>query len=226
MSAAVASESQAEKLTRQFYEWEHRGRGWQVWPKPVALEPAFRPFYGHYLSDRVVVDDGRRPTFLSSLLSSVSQSLAGPPKQPAPEVPEPEEEPEPTFLDDRDQLIELQTLLPANLDIPREAFEQFLLSLSACREPVAFELLGLPGQIGAQFAVSRRDAPLIGQQLQAFFPEAVFQPQQYTLGTAWGEMESAVVEFGLGWVEKQKFVKGIFVTCKVAESHCWHWPGL
>jgi hypothetical protein len=36
--------SPAEQLTAAFYEWEIRGRGWQVWPYPVALEPPFRPF--------------------------------------------------------------------------------------------------------------------------------------------------------------------------------------
>ena len=28
-------------LTRDFYAWEQRGRGWQVWPEPVELEPPF-----------------------------------------------------------------------------------------------------------------------------------------------------------------------------------------
>jgi hypothetical protein len=33
-------------LTEQFYQWERRGRGWQVWPEPFDLEPAFRAFLG------------------------------------------------------------------------------------------------------------------------------------------------------------------------------------
>ena len=31
--------TQAERLTAQFYKWERRGRGWQVWEYPVELEP-------------------------------------------------------------------------------------------------------------------------------------------------------------------------------------------
>ena len=38
-----------ERLTAQFYDWERRGRGWQLWSYPVELEPPFRPFFGHYV---------------------------------------------------------------------------------------------------------------------------------------------------------------------------------
>ena len=192
------SPSVSELLTRQFYAWERRGRGWTVWPGPVDPEPPFRPFVEHYVPRHAVRDDGQQETFLSRWAGSVRQRFGEKKPQQSPAAIEAPEEPEPERVAKRRDLIELQTLLPANLDISRDAFEQFLLSLSLCREPVTFELLGLPGQIGAQFAVSRRDASLVGQQLQAFFPEAVFQPQQSTLATAWMEMESAVVEFGLG----------------------------
>ena len=58
-----------EALTRQFYEWERRGRGWQVFDQPVALEPPFRPFFGHFLpaTPGAAHDDGRKATFLSNL---------------------------------------------------------------------------------------------------------------------------------------------------------------
>src|SRR5438093_1423853 len=57
-----------ELLTEQFYAWERRGRGWQVWPYPVPLEPPFRPFLGHYLPFALrSVDDARKPTLLSTL---------------------------------------------------------------------------------------------------------------------------------------------------------------
>ncbi|MDA1277207.1 MAG: type IV secretion system DNA-binding domain-containing protein [Verrucomicrobia bacterium] len=192
------SPSVSELLTRQFYAWERRGRGWTVWADPVDPEPPFRPFVGHFVSRNAVRDDGQEETILSRWAGSFRQMLGEKKPQESPPPIEEPEEPEPEMVAKRRDLIELQTLLPANLDISRDAFEQFLLSLSLCREPVTFELLGLPGQSGAQFAVSRRDASLVGQQLQAFFPEAVFQPQQNTLATAWMEMESAVVEFGLG----------------------------
>src|SRR6266700_1444524 len=115
-----------DQLTEQFYLWEQRGRGWQVFEDPVHPEPPFIPFDGHFLPEMPVVDDGRRPTFLSSLFRK---------KEPPPVVPEPEEEPEPRILI-RDSLVELHTSLPEKLDINKEAFEQFLLNLSHCHEPV------------------------------------------------------------------------------------------
>src|ERR1035437_11037650 len=128
-----------EQLTEQFRQWELRGRGWQVFPEPVLPEPPFVPFHGHYLPDAPPVDDRRKPTFLSSFVERLSNKLSTE-KPPAPIEYEPEEEPEPTPLV-RESLVELQASLPDKLDISKEAFEQFLLNLSLCREPIAFSLI-------------------------------------------------------------------------------------
>jgi hypothetical protein len=187
-----------EKLTEQFRKWEIRGRGWQVFPEPVSPEPPFVPFHGHYLPDTPVVDDGRKPTLLSSFVRKLSQTLST--EQPAPPVTaEPEEEPEPEPLI-RDSLVELETSLPAKLDIGNEAFEQFFRSLALCREPIAFELLGTAGRVSVQFATGEDDAPQVRRQLQAYFPEAVFRHRESTLEQVWNDCpgeEPLVVEFGL-----------------------------
>jgi hypothetical protein len=184
-----------EQFSEQFRRWELRGRGWQVFDKPVYPEPPFVPFHGHHLLETPVIDDGRRPTLLSSLY----RKLTSPPPEAPPDVPEPEEEPEPQSLV-REELIEFQASLPDKLDIPKEAFEQFLLNLSLCREPIAFELLGTHKRVTAQFAAASPDAPLLRRQLQAHFPEAVFVPRAGALDQAW-EMstgdEVLAVEFGL-----------------------------
>ena len=183
-----------EQLTEQFHRWELRGRGWQVYGEPVSPEPPFVPFQGHYQPDTPVIDDGRRPTFLSSLF----RKIAAPP-EPPPAIPEPEEEPEPTLLS-RKSLVELQASLPDKLDISKEAFEQFLLNLSLCREPIAFELMGSHKKVSAQFVAGESDAPLLRRQLQAYFPEAVFVPREGGLEKAWEDSqgdEALAVEFGL-----------------------------
>ncbi len=183
-----------EQLTEQFYRWEVRGRGWQTYPEPVRPEPSFIPFDGHYLPETPIVDDGRKPTILSSLY----RKLIRRPQVPRilPDV-EDESEPEPLI---RDSLVEVHTSLPANLDIGKEAFEQFLRSLSLCREPIAFEVLGKHSHVSALFAASDHDAPLLRRQLQAYFPEALFQPRESILEQTWttcsGE-QVLVVEFGL-----------------------------
>ena len=187
-----------EQLTEQFHQWEQRGRGWQVFDVPVYPEPPFRPFEGHYQPASPVVDDGRRPTFLSSLAQRLSQKLSTEAAVP-PVIPEPEEEPEPTPLI-RESLVELQASLPDKLDISKEAFEQFLLNLSLCREPIVFELIGSHKKVAAQFVAGENDAPLLRRQLQAYFPEAVFVPREGGLEKAWEDSqgdEVLAVEFGL-----------------------------
>ena len=79
-------------------------------------------------------------------------------------------------------------------------FEQFLLNLSLCREPIAFELLGIHKKVTAQFAAAADDAPLLRRQLSAYFPEVVFVPQEGVLKQAWNSStgdEVLAVEFGL-----------------------------
>ena len=169
-----------EQFSEQFRRWELRGRGWQVFDEPVHPEPPFVPFHGHYLPESPVVDDGRRPTLLSSLF----RKLTSPSPETPPANPEPEEEPEPQPLI-REKLVEFQASLPDKLDISKEAFEQFLLNLSLCREPIAFELLGTHKKVTAQFAAAADDAPLLRRQLQAYFPEAVFVPREGALEQAW-----------------------------------------
>ena len=113
--------------------------------------------------------------------------------------PEPEEEPEPSPLI-REPLVELQSSLPSDLSIPKEAFQQFLSSLTLCHEPLAFELLGLHQSVLAQFAAHADNAPLVRRQLHAYFPEAVSEPQAGALERAFDESagnQIAVFEFGL-----------------------------
>lgn len=184
-------------LSEQFSNWEIRGRGWQVFPVPVRPEPPYRPFYAHYFPPQEIEDDGRKPTFLNSLVNSVRLTLKPEPPKAIPEVED--EEPEPTILE-REPLVELQTSLPSKLDINKEAFEQFLRNLSLCRGPVAFELIGMSNRVSVQFSADRADAPQVRRQLQAYFPEAVFQMTEGTLKTAWESTDTEeilVVEFGL-----------------------------
>lgn len=186
-----------EHFSRQFQKWEKRGRGWQVFEQSVHLEPPFSPFVLRAMTDTPAVDDGSRPSFLGSLFRKV---LA--PPEPTPQIePEPdEEEPEPTPLI-RDSLVEFQASLPEKLDVDREAFEQFFLNLSLCREPISFELLGVHKSVIAQFASAPTDAPLLRRQLQAFFPEAAFVSHEQALELAWDSCEgdeALAVEFGLG----------------------------
>ena len=186
-----------EYYSQQFQKWEVRGRGWQIFPQPVYPEPAFEPLRFRAMTETLAVDDGRRPTFLRSLMRKVANTVA---PKPAPESapPEPEEQ-EPNFLT-RDSLVELQMALSADLDMAKEAFEHLLNSLTLCHEPIAFELLGTHKRVLAQFATATEDASLVRKQLAANFPDVQFSERAGTLAKAWADStgeQMFAVEFGL-----------------------------
>jgi len=186
-----------EALTRQFYAWEKRGRGWQVFDAPVALEPPFRPFYGHFLpiTRPAIADDGRRPTGLSSLVDG----LFG--RRPAPMVTVPEEiEPEPESMIDFERLVEIRVVLPPETKITKDAASQFLMSLGHVSRPASFEIIGTGDSITVQLVMARSDRRQVREQLQAYFPEAVLSEHDGYLEALWdasGGKGTAVVEFGL-----------------------------
>src|SRR5204862_3817701 len=65
-----------EIASEQFRRWEELGRGWQVWPYPVAPEPPFRPFFGFRIAPPdPEMDDGRKRGLLASLFDTMEKRL-------------------------------------------------------------------------------------------------------------------------------------------------------
>jgi hypothetical protein len=176
-----------ERLTEQFYTWELRGRGWQEFPRPVALEPPFRPFPGYFLLP--IKDDGHRPSFLGRLLL---------PPQPV-EEPQAVEEPEPAPFDTHEPLIDCVVSLPREEAVKAESAERFLLALSGAELPLAFEVVGLPEELRVQLVSRSPDAGLLANQLRAFFPEVSISGEPEGLRQVWTrtEGETVLVHFGL-----------------------------
>jgi predicted DNA-binding transcriptional regulator AlpA len=193
--------SSIEALTRQFYEWERRGRGWRVWGRPVVLEPPFRPFFGHFVSGTpgTIVDDGRKPTFLSTLVGGFLKGPSGGSEMVMP-ADDSEAEPEPVSMDTPGRLIELQAILPPETKITKEAAGQFLMNLGDVSLPASFEILGTSDSILVQLASAPRDRRQVREQLQAYFPEVLVSEREGYLEALWdrtGAKATAVVEFGL-----------------------------
>ena len=189
--------SQAEELTRSFYAWELRGRGWQVYDLPVVLEPAFRPFPGHRRPRPPAIDDGRRETTLSVLLGRFFGGREE--RLPQPEPEEETSEPEPEIFRADAPLAELATTLPADVTVSPAATEDFLVSLAACRFPIAFEVVGLPESVRLQVACREPDRERVTGLLKAYFYQAILTDAPQSLRAAWrtASGETAAVEFGL-----------------------------
>ncbi len=190
--------SQAEELTRNFYGWELRGRGWQAYDLPVVLEPAFRPFPGHVLRRRGAVDDARRETKLSSF---AARFFRGQEKE-SPRAIEPEElpqEPEPEIFRTRAPLAELAITLRDGVPVSPAVTQDFLVALAACRFPISFEVVGLPESVRLQIACRLPDRERVAGLVTAFFPEAIVTEVAHGLRAAWqaASGRTAAIEFGL-----------------------------
>jgi hypothetical protein len=175
----------AEELTRRFYEWERRGRGWLQWPRPVALEPPFRPFYGHFiLPPTAPKDDGRRETVVSRFFGSLVPKSA---PTTAPQLPEGLfDEPDPEFAAPEDYA-ELAIALPEGTRVDHDAAEGLLLALGASQHPVAFEIIGTSERIVMQLAAAEDEAPHVAETLRGFFPAAGVAESRESLRQAWRE---------------------------------------
>lgn len=66
-----------EHFSEQFEKWEMRGRGWQLYDTPIFPEPPFVPFTIRSMVETPAVDDGRRPSFLTSLFTAPARVPSG-----------------------------------------------------------------------------------------------------------------------------------------------------
>lgn len=193
--------SPSQLLTKRFYDWEMRGRGWQVWPYPVSVEPPFVRFWGHFSEPlKPVADDGRKSTFLSRLSDDVRSWFVVDARTSVKREVEEESEPLPDIHVPAGELVELRAEVPREFSARKEAMEQVLVSLQYLRYPLSFEVLGRQDTILIQFACREDDEAQLESQLLAHAPEIVLSRHQGTLHEWWFSAEgsaSAVVGFGL-----------------------------
>jgi DNA helicase HerA-like ATPase len=199
--AQLAREPPEVRLTAQFYAWEQWGRGWQVWPEPVALEPPFRPFLFHHAPAMAAIDDGRRPTRWSTLFDSLSGR--GSPRGDDGAFRRWAEElaalPEPVPFGREEPPAEIQVVLPEAERVAPETAERLLLAAPLDSEPLAFEIIGSAEAIVLQFAAARESRASLRQQIQAHFPGAVLADLDSFLEERWKAASgtSLIVDFGL-----------------------------
>jgi len=190
--------SYVEELTQNFYAWESRGRGWQAYDQPVSLEPPFLPFVGHVLPKRPGVDEGRRETTLSSLVSWLFNRPGDAPPGAEPED-ETASEPEPEIFRGSFPLVEIVATLPEGVPVSAGATENLLVSLASCRFPLAFEIKSSGDSLRVGIACRAPDRERVRGRLKAYFPEAGVGEAPETLRAAWqrGRGVSVCLEFGL-----------------------------
>lgn len=184
----------AEKLTADFYLWERRGRGWDVWGEAVELEPPFRPFYHFYRPVRVP-DDGQRPSILGQLLSRLWPSP--PSSETAESAQDDIYEPRPSSLSTGEQVCELEVSLRPDESVGLDSAEQLLVSLGGASGPLGFEILGAGSLTRIRFTCQEPDLAYVVAQIRAYFPGAVIEENNGYLARVWSRKPTVIVEFGL-----------------------------
>lgn len=192
-----------ELLTRQFYDWEMRGRGWRVCSFPVELEPPFRGIYFYDSAPEGITDDAHIPTFLSRLFGGDS----GPKPLPKPAFSEQQlleriaELDEPIVCDYyEEEFVELQIILPKERKVAKPVVNQLVAAAAYCTHPISFEIIGEAESVVVQMAVTRRDRPQLRQQLAAYFPDAQIREIDHGfLEESWTDRDGVfqIVDFGL-----------------------------
>lgn len=196
-----------EELITQFYDWEHRGRGWTVFDEAVDIEPLLVRLYLFDLSpEHPVTDDGRRETFFSRLLSNGrSQAVQSP-----------------ALTEQRDRLadykeycefasslqscgyfahdfLELRLVFPNNFEVSKTVAENLLLSFAYASAPLSFEIIGTGKEIVIQMAVSEADSKSVVQQIKSHLPGCLIVETGDHLSDSWihGGEHRLIVDFGL-----------------------------
>jgi len=196
----MVTPSLPEQITESFYAWELRGRGWQTADYAVALEPPFRPcrllpqFARHAL---LPLDDGKRPTLLSSFVDRARDLLVGSEASATVEIPEFEEEaPHPACERDAPTTLRIQVArdYASNSDVAM----RLLGALSASLQPVSVEFCGYAGSVAMQIACAPEDREHVVASLEGYVSEVSVVEQADLLAERWQEDgESIVVDFGL-----------------------------
>ena len=195
--------SNTETATANFYDWERRGRGWEVWDFPVDLEPPFVPFWYHTAvayqvqTQEKYVDDGRRETVLSFLATGFKNLLSPPKEEPVEEI---DYTPLQAFpiLNDDDPLYIFGITLPKGQKVRPDEAEQLLLMLSMSTYPISFEIVANHSRIILQFVCRETDASYVQSQLKAYFPNGIIQERE----DDWSEiindeLSGTMFDFGL-----------------------------
>ncbi len=187
-----------DTITRNFYAWELRGRGWQAYTRVVCLEPPFRSFLGHVLPTRRASDDGKIETKASSFAGWFFKREGDPSRRSEPEE-ETVFEPEPEIFRAPYPLSEIVVSLPPGAAVSSGVTENLLVALAASRFPLSFEVVGLQESVRVGVACGTPDRERVSGFLKAHFPEAIVGEAPEPLRAAWRSARGACVclEFGL-----------------------------
>lgn len=193
----------SEQATLNFYEWDHRYRGYYHFESPIDIEPPYRAFQFPIQKSRTNIDDGRVP----SLFQTIGKLLNPPSKN---EEPQKIEELEPRFLAPENAPLYngFSITFPKGQDILRRVNTEFLNMLAYSEHPISFEIVGTSESIAIQFVCNERDRGRIESHIRAYFPTVIIKNIDSSDFGFDGSRDVAIADFGVN----DEFVRPI-ATC-------------
>lgn len=152
----------SEKAIENFYHWEIKGRGYQLFPYPVNLEPAYRDFY-HTYTNTEYIDDGKVSGLFGKLFQNKKQVVTG----------EAIEEKPPKAFEYTPFLKQFNIRFLSKQNFNDSLTLEFLNMLSESVDQISFEILGKRNSIDIQIVCSVDDSRRIHNLLNAYFQNTV-----------------------------------------------------
>ncbi|MCG3165627.1 MAG: hypothetical protein POELPBGB_01395 [Bacteroidia bacterium] len=202
-----------EFYTAQFYTWEQRGRGWNVFQDPVELEPEFIPFFGHLPPQyQTTIDDGVRPRFFPTVVDAFS-TLFGTKEKEQPQTEEAVQYLQELYpinaynvIDERPRIRELHFSFQKDTRIELGFIEQLLVLLSNTRNTLSFEIVGHHDKIQIQLSCDAQDVSIVRSYVEEYLPTVVVSEfENMLLQNVEDHMGFAIHELGLA----QEFMRPI-----------------
>jgi excisionase family DNA binding protein len=172
-------------------------RGWQLWDFAVSLEPPFTPMRLATRPVTPVPDDTRLPGRFRRIFVSGDSAIEYQTPRASPITATDEKDVVPPAFYRTEDLSELQILPSKDLEVSSTLSEQLLLSLTASRSPVSFEIMADAQKITVQFACDRSLALHLKSQLNTF-ATGNFISEHYGQLTDYLDAQNTIIaDFGL-----------------------------
>jgi DNA helicase HerA-like ATPase len=197
--------SQSELRTLRFYEWENWGRGVNAYDIAIDIEPPFHPFFNHTIQTAPYRDDTKKETILSSIANIFQNGFK---KEVVKEYKPPIDYKtlEPYPFKNVAPLKAFSVSLPKGGKVNVQESEQLLIMLSYSQSITSFEIIATQEDIKIQFVCRSYDADNLRTQVKAYFPEAVVQETEDSLGELFTNTQyGCVLDFGL----REEFMRPI-----------------
>ncbi len=199
-------QSLSQRITTNFYAWEHIGRGWYVFDKPVELEPDFVPFIP-VDSAWTGIDESLRP----SIFERVTDFLIGSSKREEQAESELPSETLNAFPLATEEAMESFSISFPKGEKPFKSIdiERFMTMLSNTKSHLCFEIVAWDNLIRLQFVCRASDTAYVEAQVRAYFPSVIIQTGTSYIYNILDENKAlAVLDLGLA----EEFMRPLAVT--------------